>query len=38
MRVISMEQGGNIKNVFARWSTAVGEVEKALKAEGFEYM
>lgn len=38
MRVISMENGGNIKNVFARWSTAVGEVEKALKAEGFEYM
>eukprot|EP00752_Nemacystus_decipiens_P011223 g9973.t1 len=38
MRVISMEQGGNIKNVFARWSAAVGEVENALKAEGFEYM
>lgn len=38
MRVISMEQGGNIKNVFARWSSAVGEVEKALAAEGFEYM
>lgn len=38
MRVISMEQGGNIKNVFARWSAAVGEVESALTAEGFEYM
>lgn len=38
MRVISMEQGGNIKNVFARWSTAVGEVEQALKDEGFQYM
>ncbi|CAN0257933.1 unnamed protein product [Discosporangium mesarthrocarpum] len=38
MRVISMEQGGNIKKVFARWSEAVSAVESALKAEGYEYM
>lgn len=38
MRVISMEQGGNIKSVFARWSNAVGAVEEALKEEGYQYM
>ncbi|CAN0246460.1 unnamed protein product [Ascophyllum nodosum] len=38
MRIIAMEQGGDIKSVFTRWSTGVEEIEKALKAEGFEYM
>lgn len=38
MRVIAMEQGGNIKNVFSRWSNAIGAVEQALKEEGYEYM
>jgi ATP:guanido phosphotransferase, C-terminal catalytic domain len=38
MRVISMESGGNIKRVFARWAEAIQAVEASIKAEGYTYM
>lgn len=38
LRVISMELGGNMKAVFDRWCFGLGEVEKHMKACGYEYM
>ncbi|CAK4079328.1 unnamed protein product [Aphanomyces euteiches] len=38
MRVISMENTGNVKNVFERFSRGVSDVEKVVKGEGREYM
>lgn len=38
MRVISMQQGGDIQQVFDRWSRGVSQVEKVVKDEGREYM
>lgn len=38
MRVIAMEQGGDVKAVFDRWARGVSDVEKVVKAEGREYM
>eukprot|EP00736_Rhodelphis_marinus_P012841 Rmarinus@m.29637 len=38
MRIISMQQGGDVKAVFQRFSTAVQRVEESIKANLFEYM
>ncbi|RHY56695.1 hypothetical protein DYB26_000256 [Aphanomyces astaci] len=38
MRVISMENTGNVKSVFERFVRGVNGVEKVVKAEGREYM
>eukprot|EP00935_MAST-01C_sp_MAST-1C-sp1_P000825 g825.t1 len=38
MRVISMQKGGNVPQVFARWAKGVNEVEKVLNAKGKIYM
>lgn len=38
MRVIAMQQGGNVQEVFDRWSRGVSDVEQVVKAEGREYM
>jgi len=38
MRVIAMEQGGDVKGVFDRWCRGVSDVESVVKAEGREYM
>lgn len=38
MRIISMQKGDNIKQIFARFATACNEVEKVLKAEGYDFM
>lgn len=38
MRVIAMEDGGDIQRVFDRWSRGVSDVESVVKAEGREYM
>lgn len=38
MRVISMEQGGNIVNVFERWVKGVKAVEDSIKNSGCEFM
>jgi len=38
MRVISMQKGGNVPEVFARWALGVNEVEKVLQAKGKKYM
>ena len=35
MRCISMQMGGNVKEVFARWATAINEVEASLNKAGF---
>jgi len=37
MRCISMEMGGNVKEVFARWARAINEVEKSLANSGYSY-
>jgi len=37
MRCISMQNGGNVKEVFDRWAGAINAVEKTLKAEGYGY-
>jgi len=37
MRCISMQMGGNVKEVFTRWASAINAVEKTLKAEGYGY-
>ena len=37
MRCISMQMGGNVKEVFARWARAINEVEKSLGKSGFSY-
>jgi protein-arginine kinase len=38
MRVISMQPGGNVPEVFARWAKGVQEVEKVINAKGKKYM
>lgn len=38
MRIISMERGDNVKNIFARFARATEAIEKALKEEGKEFM
>lgn len=38
MRVIAMEQGGDIVNVFTRWVAGVTAVEASIKANGCEFM
>jgi hypothetical protein len=37
MRCIAMENGGNVKNVFARFARAINSVEKSLNKSGFGY-
>mmetsp|Transcript_22833 Transcript_22833/g.23061 ORF Transcript_22833/g.23061 Transcript_22833/m.23061 type:complete len:427 (+) Transcript_22833:118-1398(+) len=37
MRCISMQNGGNVKEVFARWADAINSVEESLKKSGFGY-
>jgi len=38
LRIISMEKGGDISKVFHRWCRGIAEVEKHMKAAGYEYM
>merc|ERR1739838_561403 len=38
LRIISMQKGGNISEVFHRWCKGIAEVEKHMKAAGKEYM
>jgi creatine kinase len=38
MRVISMQPGGNVPQVFERWAKGVQEVEKVIVAKGKKYM
>lgn len=37
MRCISMQNGGNVKEVFARFARAINTVEESLKKSGFHY-
>lgn len=37
MRCISMQNGGNVKEVFTRWANAINEVEKSLNQAGYKY-
>lgn len=37
MRCISMQDGGNVKEVFARWARAINAVEESLKKSGYGY-
>jgi len=38
MRIISMEKGDNVKNIFARFSKATDAIQKVLAEEGREFM
>merc|ERR1712224_407544 len=38
MRIVSMEKGDNIKNIFIRFATACDSIGKVLKAEGKDFM
>ncbi|XP_039264869.1 creatine kinase, flagellar-like [Styela clava] len=38
LRVISMEKGGNMKDVFNRWCKGLTQVETYMKELGYEYM
>jgi len=38
MRIVSMQKGGNMKEVFERFCKACTLIEKHMKAQGFEYM
>nr|BAD34678.1 creatine kinase [Polyandrocarpa misakiensis] len=38
LRVISMEKGGKMKDVFTRFCKGLGEVEKHMKSVGYSYM
>jgi len=38
MRIISMQMGGNVKEVFARFAKGVVEVEKSVGKTGYEFM
>lgn len=38
MRIISMEMGGNMKRVFARWAKGLADVEAKMKTGGKEFM
>lgn len=37
MRCISMQDGGNVKEVFERWAAAINSVEKTLNKAGYHY-
>lgn len=37
MRCISMQNGGNVKEVFSRWADAINSVEKSLNNSGYTY-
>jgi creatine kinase len=37
MRCISMQDGGNVKEVFERWAFAINSIEKTLKDAGYGY-
>jgi creatine kinase len=37
MRCISMQNGGNVKEVFARFANAINSVEKSLNTSGYKY-
>lgn len=37
IRCISMQDGGNVKEVFARWARAINAIEKSLATSGYEY-
>ena len=37
MRCISMQGGGNVKEVFARWARAIDSIEASLKKAGYGY-
>jgi creatine kinase len=38
MRIIAMQQGGNVKEVFGRWVAGVDSIERSLKNNGYEFM
>jgi creatine kinase len=38
MRIISMEQGDNIKRIFTRFAKATQVIQDVLKNEGFDFM
>ncbi|WP_411023357.1 hypothetical protein, partial [Salmonella sp. s51228] len=38
MRIISMQLGGNMLEVFKRWTDGLNKVEAAIKARGKDYM
>jgi creatine kinase len=38
MRVISMQAGGNVKEVFVRWVNGVNAVEQVVSAKGYTWM
>ena len=38
LRIVSMQKGDNIKEVFTRFATACNEVQKVLKTEGYDFM
>merc|ERR1712196_392472 len=38
MRIISMQPGDGIKDIFKRFATACNECEKVLKNEGYSFM
>merc|ERR1712046_306882 len=38
MRIVSMEKGDNVKNIFTRFSNATAAIEQVLKGEGKEFM
>lgn len=37
MRCISMQNGGNVKEVFTRWANAISSIEKTLNDAGYRY-
>eukprot|EP01038_Epipyxis_sp_PR26KG_P013723 gene13723-18410_t len=37
MRCISMQDGGNVKEVFERWAFAINSIEKSINAAGYKY-
>jgi creatine kinase len=37
MRCIAMQNGGNVKDVFQRWASAINHIEKTLGAQGYHY-
>jgi creatine kinase len=38
MRIIAMQQGGNVKEVFGRWVAGVDSIERSLRNNGYEFM
>ncbi|KAJ9449173.1 Creatine kinase [Diplonema papillatum] len=38
LRIVSMQKGDDIKDVFKRFATACNEVQKVLKSEGYDFM